>query len=66
MSPSFRARPPPSATQPFQPGSGSNPNPDPNRTKEFQFETLERFVENVGLYMAGQELIAVCDKRSGY
>lgn len=37
-----------------------------DRTKEFQFESLERFVENVGRYMAGKDLVAVCDKRSGY
>jgi phosphoglycerate dehydrogenase-like enzyme len=37
-----------------------------DRTKEFQFESLERFVENAKLYVEGKELIAVCDKRSGY
>ncbi|GBF97360.1 D-isomer specific 2-hydroxyacid dehydrogenase [Raphidocelis subcapitata] len=37
-----------------------------DRTKEFQFESLERFVDNVGRYMAGGELLAVADKRSGY
>ena len=37
-----------------------------DRTKEFQFESLGRFVDNVARYMAGRELLAVCDKRAGY
>jgi phosphoglycerate dehydrogenase-like enzyme len=37
-----------------------------DRTKEFQFESVERFVDNAGRYMAGRELLAVCDKRAGY
>lgn len=37
-----------------------------DRTKEFQWESLERFVDNVGRYMSGDDLIAVCDKRAGY
>lgn len=46
------------------------PHPPPqhcaDRTKEFQFESLEFFVANVGRYMAGRPLLAVCDKRAGY
>jgi phosphoglycerate dehydrogenase-like enzyme len=37
-----------------------------DRTKEFQFESLERFVDNVARYTEGRELLAVADKRSGY
>uniref|UniRef100_A0A383VKK1 D-isomer specific 2-hydroxyacid dehydrogenase NAD-binding domain-containing protein n=1 Tax=Tetradesmus obliquus TaxID=3088 RepID=A0A383VKK1_TETOB len=37
-----------------------------DRTKEFQFESMELFVQNVERYMSGQELMNVCDKRSGY
>ncbi|KAG2433121.1 hypothetical protein HYH02_012823 [Chlamydomonas schloesseri] len=37
-----------------------------DRTKEFQFESLEFFLENMGRFMAGQPLANVCDKRSGY
>jgi hypothetical protein len=37
-----------------------------DRTKEFQFESLERFVDNVNRYAGGGELLAVVDKRSGY
>jgi hypothetical protein len=37
-----------------------------DRTKEFQFESMELFVQNVQRYMAGEELMNVCDKRSGY
>ncbi|KAI8474809.1 MAG: D-isomer specific 2-hydroxyacid dehydrogenase [Monoraphidium minutum] len=37
-----------------------------DRTKEFQFESLARFVDNVRRYAAGEPLLAVCDKRAGY
>jgi phosphoglycerate dehydrogenase-like enzyme len=37
-----------------------------DRTKEFQFESMELFVQNVQRYMAGDELLNVCDKKSGY
>lgn len=37
-----------------------------DRTKEFQFESLGRFVDNCGRYLSGRPLLAVCDKRSGY
>lgn len=37
-----------------------------DRTKEFQHESLELFVDNMKRYMAGEELINVCDKKSGY
>ncbi|GIL82646.1 hypothetical protein Vretifemale_11565, partial [Volvox reticuliferus] len=37
-----------------------------DRTKEFQFESLGFFVENMGRFVAGQPLSNVCDKRSGY
>jgi hypothetical protein len=34
--------------------------------QEFQFESLQLFVENMGRYLAGQPLLNVCDKRAGY
>lgn len=37
-----------------------------DRTKEFQFESLELFVENMKRYMAGDDLMNVCDKKAGY
>lgn len=37
-----------------------------DRTKEFQYESLEFFVENMGRYLAGQDLSNQCDKRAGY
>lgn len=38
-----------------------------DRTKEFQFESVTFFVEeNVKRYLAGQELLNVCDKAAGY
>jgi phosphoglycerate dehydrogenase-like enzyme len=41
-----------------------------DRTKEFQFESLELFVENVGRYLEGggdlAALMNVCDKKGGY
>eukprot|EP00882_Tetradesmus_deserticola_P009275 GHRQ01009786.1.p1 GENE.GHRQ01009786.1~~GHRQ01009786.1.p1 ORF type:complete len:398 (+),score=168.14 GHRQ01009786.1:291-1484(+) len=37
-----------------------------DRTKEFQYESMELFVQNVQRYMAGEELLNVCDKSSGY
>lgn len=37
-----------------------------DRTKEFQFESLSFFVENMGRFLEGKELSNVCDKRSGY
>ncbi|KXZ49056.1 hypothetical protein GPECTOR_23g141 [Gonium pectorale] len=37
-----------------------------DRTKEFQFESLAFFVENMGRFLGGQPLANVCDKRSGY
>eukprot|EP00879_Flechtneria_rotunda_P013106 GHRR01013689.1.p1 GENE.GHRR01013689.1~~GHRR01013689.1.p1 ORF type:complete len:235 (+),score=80.64 GHRR01013689.1:992-1696(+) len=37
-----------------------------DRTKEFQFESIEQFVQNAHRYLAGEELLNVCDKASGY
>eukprot|EP00197_Chlamydomonas_leiostraca_P013645 CAMPEP_0202860326 /NCGR_PEP_ID=MMETSP1391-20130828/2081_1 /ASSEMBLY_ACC=CAM_ASM_000867 /TAXON_ID=1034604 /ORGANISM="Chlamydomonas leiostraca, Strain SAG 11-49" /LENGTH=334 /DNA_ID=CAMNT_0049539481 /DNA_START=126 /DNA_END=1130 /DNA_ORIENTATION=- len=37
-----------------------------DRTKEFQYESLAFFVDNMGRYLAGQPLDNVCDKRAGY
>ncbi|KAF6261211.1 hypothetical protein COO60DRAFT_801988 [Scenedesmus sp. NREL 46B-D3] len=37
-----------------------------DRTKEFQYESMELFVQNVQRHMAGEELLNVCDKSSGY
>ncbi|EFJ46809.1 hypothetical protein VOLCADRAFT_92635, partial [Volvox carteri f. nagariensis] len=37
-----------------------------DRTKEFQFESLAFFVENMGRFVAGQPLANVSDKKSGY
>ncbi|PNW71822.1 hypothetical protein CHLRE_16g689700v5 [Chlamydomonas reinhardtii] len=37
-----------------------------DRTKEFQFESLDFFIENMGRFLAGQPLANVCDKRNGY
>jgi phosphoglycerate dehydrogenase-like enzyme len=37
-----------------------------DRTKEFQLESVEFFVENIGRYVVGEPLLNVCDKASGY
>lgn len=38
-----------------------------DRTKEFQFESVTFFVEeNLRRYLAGQDLLNVCDKKAGY
>ncbi|KAG2489804.1 hypothetical protein HYH03_011753 [Edaphochlamys debaryana] len=37
-----------------------------DRTKEFQFESLAFFVDNMARFLGGQELANVCDKRGGY
>eukprot|EP00878_Enallax_costatus_P046953 GHUV01057287.1.p1 GENE.GHUV01057287.1~~GHUV01057287.1.p1 ORF type:complete len:340 (+),score=73.08 GHUV01057287.1:317-1336(+) len=37
-----------------------------DRTKEFQYESLELFVDNMKLYMAGEQLLNICDKKAGY
>lgn len=38
-----------------------------DRTKEFQFESVTFFVEhNLKRYLAGQDLLNVCDKTAGY
>lgn len=37
-----------------------------DRTKEFQFESLQLFVENVQCYMRGDPLMNVCNKAAGY
>lgn len=37
-----------------------------DRTKEFQFESVSLFVDNMQRYLGGQELLNVCDKRAGY
>ncbi|KAF8058054.1 ddh [Scenedesmus sp. PABB004] len=37
-----------------------------DRTKEFQFESLELFLQNMARYIAGDALLNVCDKRAGY
>eukprot|EP00955_Chlamydomonas_euryale_P082854 363771-Chlamydomonas_euryale.AAC.2 len=35
-------------------------------TKDFQFDTLDFFVANMGRFLKGMELRNVCDKRRGY
>ncbi|GAX77703.1 hypothetical protein CEUSTIGMA_g5146.t1 [Chlamydomonas eustigma] len=37
-----------------------------DRTKEFQVESIEFFVSNAERFVNGEELMNVCDKRSGY
>ncbi|GFR44249.1 hypothetical protein Agub_g5451, partial [Astrephomene gubernaculifera] len=37
-----------------------------DRTKEFQYESLSFFLDNMRRFLAGQPLTNVCDKRSGY
>jgi len=37
-----------------------------DRTKEFQFESLELFIQNIQRYMAGEQLLNMVDKRAGY
>lgn len=37
-----------------------------DRTKEFQYESLELFVENLERYMKGKELLNICNKAGGY
>eukprot|EP00775_Hariotina_reticulata_P005492 gene5492-5727_t len=37
-----------------------------DRTKEFQFESLELFIQNMQRYMAGEQLLNIVDKRAGY
>jgi phosphoglycerate dehydrogenase-like enzyme len=37
-----------------------------DRTKEFQFESLQLFLQNLRRYVAGQEPANVCNKRAGY
>eukprot|EP01023_Acetabularia_acetabulum_P050230 TRINITY_DN5413_c0_g1_i4.p1 TRINITY_DN5413_c0_g1~~TRINITY_DN5413_c0_g1_i4.p1 ORF type:complete len:369 (+),score=66.54 TRINITY_DN5413_c0_g1_i4:121-1227(+) len=37
-----------------------------DRTKEFQYESLQFFVQNIQRYRDGIELCNVCDKKSGY
>jgi len=37
-----------------------------DRTKEFQFESLEFFLRNMDSYLSGEPLQNICDKNSGY
>jgi phosphoglycerate dehydrogenase-like enzyme len=37
-----------------------------DRTKEFQYESLQFFLANMQRYLDGEELANVCDKRAGY
>lgn len=37
-----------------------------DKTKEFQFESIEFFVANVTRYLANEQLQNICDKRAGY
>jgi phosphoglycerate dehydrogenase-like enzyme len=37
-----------------------------DRTKDFQIESLELFVQNMKRYLDKDELLNICDKRSGY
>lgn len=37
-----------------------------DRTKEFQFETMELFVKSMQRYLNGQELLNICNKQAGY
>jgi phosphoglycerate dehydrogenase-like enzyme len=37
-----------------------------DRTKEFQFESLQLFVQILGRFVAGQEVPNACNKRAGY
>lgn len=37
-----------------------------DRTKEFQFESLQLFVDNVNRFVSGEPIKNICDKKSGY
>ncbi|PNH07305.1 D-2-hydroxyacid dehydrogenase [Tetrabaena socialis] len=37
-----------------------------DKTKEFQFESLGFFLDNMGCFLAGEPLANVCDKSNGY
>ena len=37
-----------------------------DKTKEFQFESIDFFVANVTKYLANEQLQNICDKSAGY
>ena len=37
-----------------------------DRTKEFQFETMELFLASMQRYLHGADLLNVCNKQAGY